>query len=71
MGPLSTEEVAREVGIGRSTLELWIREGKLNPKVLQIGRKNYRVWTDREIEKVIAVKEKTYRKRRTKNKKKA
>ncbi len=71
MGPLSTEEVAREVGIGRSTLELWIRQGKLNPKVLQIGRKNYRVWTDREIEKVIAVKRKTYRKRRTKNKKKA
>ena len=70
MSPLSTEEVAARVGIHRTTLELWIRQGKLKPKTVFVGKKAYRLWTEREIEKVRRVKEKTYRKGRGRKKKK-
>ena len=69
MSPMSTEEVARLVGIGRNTLERWIREGKVTPKMVRVGKKNYRLWTEREIEKLRHVKEKTYRKGRGRKKK--
>ena len=68
MSPISTEEVARLVGIGRNTLERWIREGKLTPKTVRVGKRNYRLWTEREIEKVRRVKKKTYRKGRGRKK---
>ena len=67
--PLSTEEVAKLLGIGYSTLELWIQQRKVKPKTIRIGRKVYRVWTEREIEKVRGVKQKTYRKGRGRKKK--
>ena len=69
MSPISTEEAARLVGIGRNTLERWIREGKVTPKTVRVGRKNYRLWTEREIEKLRYVKEKNYRKGRGRKKK--
>ncbi len=68
MSPISTEEVARLVGIGRNTLERWIREGKVTPKTVRVGKKNYRLWTEREIEIVRRVKKKTYRKGRGRKK---
>jgi len=70
MAPLSTEEVAKQVGIARSTLELWIQQGRVNPKVVAVGRRNYRLWSTKEIAKVRQVKQKTYRKGRGRKKQK-
>ncbi len=69
MSPQSTGEVARLLGIARSTLEVWIQQGKVRPRTMRVGRKTYRVWTEREIEKVRRVKKKTYRKGRGRKKK--
>jgi excisionase family DNA binding protein len=69
MSPFSTEEVAERLGIARSTLEVWIQQGKVKPKTVRIGKKTYRLWTEREIEKVRRVKKKTYRKGRGRKKK--
>ncbi|MDA2913478.1 helix-turn-helix domain-containing protein [Acidobacteriia bacterium AH_259_A11_L15] len=69
MSPLSSKELARLVGIGHRTLERWISEGKVEPKTVVIGKKTYRLWTEREIEKVRRVKEKTYRKGRGRKRK--
>lgn len=71
MGPFSTEQVARQLGIGHSTLELWIQQGKVKPKTVRIGKRAYRLWTEGEIRKVRRVKEKTYRKGRGRKKNKA
>jgi predicted site-specific integrase-resolvase len=70
MSPLSTAEVASRAGIHRTTLELWIRLGKVKPKTIRVGKKVYRLWTDEEIAKVFRVKEKTYCKGRGRKKKK-
>jgi len=69
MSPLSTREVADRVGLHWTTLELWIRKGKVRPKTVQIGKRAYRLWTEQEIERVRRVKEKTYRKGRGRKKK--
>lgn len=68
MVPLSTKEVAKQLGIARSTLELWIQQGKVKPKKVQIGEQEYRLWTEGEIERVRRVKKKTYRKGRGRKK---
>jgi DNA-binding transcriptional MerR regulator len=69
MGPRSTKEVARELGIARSTLELWIQKGKVKPKTVTVGKLQYRLWTEREVDKIRRVKEKSYRKGRGRKKK--
>jgi len=70
MTPLSTEEVAKSLGIGRGTLERWLREGKVpKPKPLRVGRKLFRLWTDRDIDRVKQYKEKFYRKGRGRKRK--
>ena len=69
MSPLSTKEVAKIVGIGHRTLERWVSQGRVGPKAIVIGRNAYRLWTEREIDKVRRVKEKTYRKGRGRKKK--
>lgn len=69
MGPLSTEAVAKHLGIGHSTLELWIQKNKVKPKTVRIGKRTYRLWTHDEIDKVRRVKEKTYRKGRGRKRK--
>ena len=70
MAPDSTEEVARRVGIARSTLELWINQGKVKPQLVRIGKRTFRLWSDKEIKKVKEVKAKTYRKGRGRKKQK-
>ena len=70
MSPFSTREVARQVGIHLRTLERWLEEKKVKPHLLQVGKKTYRIWTPKEIEKVRSVKERTYRKGRGRKKKK-
>ena len=70
MAPGSTEEVARKVGVARSTLELWIKQGKVKPQLVRIGKRAFRLWSDKEIKKVKEVKAKTYRKGRGRKKQK-
>ncbi len=69
MSPLSTREVAKSVGIGHRTLEVWIRQGKIRPKTVVIGNRRYRLWSAQEIAKVRRVKVKTYRRGRGRKKK--
>lgn len=70
MAPLSTEDVANLVGVGRGTLERWLREGKVpRPRPLRVGRKVFRMWTNRDIKRVKLYKEKAYRKGRGRKKK--
>ena len=65
MAPLSTEEVAKRIGIGRVTLERWLSSGKLKrPKTIRFGRNEFRDWTDTDVERVRKYKEANYRKGR-------
>jgi len=62
---LSTAEVAKKVGIDRATLERWLASGKIaRPKSLRIGEKEFRDWTDVDVERVRKYKQKNYRKGR-------
>ncbi len=70
MSPLSTEEVARVVGISRITLERWLASAKLKaPKSLRVGKHIFRNWTNLDIERVKRYKKKFYRKGRGRKKK--
>ncbi|HZO98666.1 MAG TPA: helix-turn-helix domain-containing protein [Terriglobia bacterium] len=65
MGPLSTEEVCRLVGIHRATLERWLSSGRLQrPQTISIGARVFRYWMQRDVERVRKFKEKFYRKGR-------
>jgi len=53
MSTKSTREIAAEVGIGKMTLERWLREGKIKrPKILKFGGRNFRIWTRHNIEEI-------------------
>ena len=65
MSPLSTEDVARKIGINRVTLERWLSDGKVvAPKKLRIGRSEFRNWTNADVERVRKYKQENYRKGR-------
>lgn len=65
MTNLSTLDVARQVGIGRSTLERWIAEGKIPaPHMIRFGRDEFRNWTAKDVERVRRYKQQNYRKGR-------
>jgi len=65
MAPLSTEQVAKQVSIGRVTLERWLASGRLKqPKVIRFGRFRLRNWTAADVERVRRYKEQHYRKGR-------
>jgi len=65
MAPLSTEEVAKQVGIGRVTLERWLSSGKVKrPKTVRFGRSEFRNWTPADVERVRKYKQENYRKGR-------
>ena len=53
MSPLATSEVARKVGIHPVTLERWIADRKVGPsKTIRVGSRDYRLWTERDIERI-------------------
>jgi excisionase family DNA binding protein len=53
MSPKSTREIAREVGVGKMTLERWLREGKIpQPKTISFGGRNFRLWTQSDIKRI-------------------
>jgi len=69
MTPLSTAEVAQRAGIHRVTLEEWLRRGKVKrPKAIRIGGQNYRLWSEKDVERIRAYKEEFYRKGRGRKK---
>jgi len=65
----STNEVARNVGIGRMTLLRWLKSGLREPRRISNGGVNARVWTAADVERVREYKEKHYRKGRGRKKK--
>jgi excisionase family DNA binding protein len=65
MANLSTEQVARQLGIGRATLERWLATGALPaPKMVQFGKNLFRDWTPKDVERVRKYKQENYRKGR-------
>ena len=65
MTPLSTEQVAKQIGISRVTLERWLASGKLRrPASIKFGRNEFRNWTAADVERVRKYKEQNYRKGR-------
>jgi len=65
MANLSTEQVARKVGIARATLERWLASGRLQaPKTIQFGKSAFRNWTAYDVERVRKYKVENYRKGR-------
>src|SRR5260221_9235604 len=55
--PLSTVEVAREVGILRATLQYWIKEGKIAaPKTRLRNGVEVRLWAAADVEKARKLK---------------
>ena len=70
MSPMSTDEVAKRIGIHRVTLERWISSGRLlGPKTVTVGGRTFRLWTDSDIDKATLFKKKFYRKGRGRKKK--
>jgi predicted site-specific integrase-resolvase len=62
---LSTQDVARKVGINRVTLERWLSSGKVKaPRTVKFGKNEFRNWTAADVEKVRKYKQQNYRKGR-------
>lgn len=71
MSPHSTREVAELIGVHLATLEEWLGKGKVKaPKTVRVGARNFRIWTEKDIERLRKHKEKYYRKGRGRKKKK-
>jgi predicted site-specific integrase-resolvase len=65
MANLSTQDVARKVGINRVTLERWLSSGKVEaPKIVRFGKNEFRNWTAADVERVRKYKQENYRKGR-------
>jgi excisionase family DNA binding protein len=65
MANLSTQDVARKVGINRVTLERWLSSGKIpSPRMIKFGKNEFRNWTTADVERVRKYKQKNYRKGR-------
>jgi hypothetical protein len=65
MANLSTQDVARKVGIHRVTLENWLSSGKVEaPRTLKFGKSEFRNWTAADVERVRKYKQQNYRRGR-------
>jgi len=70
MSPYSTREVAQLAEVHVATLEEWLAKAKVKaPRTVRVGAKTYRLWTDRDVERVRDYKAKYYRKGRGRKKK--
>ena len=69
MSTYSTKEAAKAAGINRVTLQRWLLTGKVQePKRIQVGGIDARVWTDSDVRRVILYKQMNYRKGRGRKK---
>lgn len=58
------------IGVHRVTLEEWLRTGKVRrPKSLRIGGQVYRLWKEKDVERLRKYKTQFYRKGRGRKKK--
>jgi len=65
MSPRNSEDVAKEVGIGIATLERWLAQSKIkSPKTVTIGKRRFRLWSERDIERLKKHKATFYQKGR-------
>jgi predicted DNA-binding transcriptional regulator AlpA len=78
MSKLSTEQVAKKLGIGKSSLSRYILAGKVPaPKETMAGGIRLRLWSEKDIERLreilprIANGRKTRHKKQTQRKKKS
>ena len=61
----TTEQAAEAVGVTRATLQEWIRAGKIAAPITQLRNgRAVRLWSAREVQKVIKYKQENYRKGR-------
>ena len=57
-------DVASVVGIGRATLERWLREGRIpTPEKIRIGKRKFRLWTDQDLAAIRKYKVSSYNKK--------
>lgn len=60
----STQEVANLVGVHKNTLKRWLRSGLIDePRHTKIAMQNHRVWSERDLERVLKFKYTNYRKK--------
>ena len=60
----STAQVARAIGVDKSTLLRWLYAGKLaEPKTQTFGGVESRVWSQADLERAKRFREENYRKR--------
>jgi len=71
MRTFSTAEVAKLVGINRRTLYRWLYAGQIpEPKRGRLAGRNFRIWTQRDVNRVVRYKQFHYRKGRGRKPKK-
>lgn len=60
----STQEVANIVGIHKTTLKRWLYSGEVaEPEHKKIALKEYRIWSEADLERVRKFKRANYRKK--------
>lgn len=60
----STAEVAKAIGVSKKTLLRWLWDGKLKePKRVNIGTVDNRIWSEVDVKRAKDFKEENYRKR--------
>ena len=65
----STAEVAGKIGVHKSTLKRWLRDGAIpEPKHNRVAGVRYRIWSDRDVERVRRYKAAHYMKKPRKKK---
>ncbi len=65
MKTYTTAWAAKIVGVHKNTLKRWLREGKVRePRRISNGGIGFRIWTDRDVERVRKYKQENYRKGR-------
>jgi len=70
MSPMSTQQVAKAVGVNRVTLERWLSTGKVKqPKMVRIGHGTFRQWNQADVDRILRFKQENYRKGRGRRRK--
>jgi predicted site-specific integrase-resolvase len=65
MKTYSTAQIARISGVHKVTLQRWLISGKLKePKKVNAGNIQFRIWFARDLKRVREYKDKNYRKGR-------